>query len=71
MEGCSKMSAPSVGLPAAPRVRVPVWAWAVAAFALVMWYVVLQENGALFAQAAEMIHEFAHDGRHALGVPCH
>ncbi|PKW16218.1 CbtB domain-containing protein [Saccharopolyspora spinosa] len=57
--------------PDAIRVHVPVWAWALAAFAIVVLYVVLQENGALLAQAADTVHEFTHDGRHALGVPCH
>ncbi|PRW63578.1 CbtB domain-containing protein [Actinopolyspora mortivallis] len=58
-------------LSAVPRVRVPAWAWAVAVLSLMLMYVVLQENGAVFAQTAEVIHEFTHDGRHALGVPCH
>jgi hypothetical protein len=52
-------------------IRVPAWAWALALFALAVVYLVLQENGAVLAQSAETIHEFAHDGRHALGVPCH
>jgi hypothetical protein len=66
------MTAPASGLlPAAPRVQVPVWAWALAATAVVLLYVVLQENGAVLSQAADFIHEFTHDGRHALGVPCH
>ena len=52
-------------------VRVPVWAWALALFALAVVYVVLQENGAVLSQYANNVHEFAHDGRHALGVPCH
>jgi hypothetical protein len=57
--------------PSAPRIHVPVWAWALTAFALVALYVVLQDNGVLLAQAADTVHEFTHDGRHALGVPCH
>ena len=55
----------------APRVQVPVWAWLLSALAVAVLYVVLQENGAVLAQAADTIHEFTHDGRHALGVPCH
>lgn len=62
--------APNAPLSAAP-IRVPVWAWAVAFVALAVVYVVLQENGAVLAQYADNVHEFAHDGRHALGVPCH
>ncbi|MEB3366387.1 CbtB domain-containing protein [Saccharopolyspora mangrovi] len=64
------MTAPALSA-AAPRIHVPAWAWALAAFALVGLYVVLQDNGLLLAQAADVVHEFTHDGRHALGVPCH
>jgi hypothetical protein len=56
---------------ATPAIRVPAWAWAVAMFAFAVLYLVVQENGAVLAGSAEYIHEFAHDGRHALGVPCH
>ncbi|WP_323100419.1 CbtB domain-containing protein [Intrasporangium sp. YIM S08009] len=54
------------------RVHVPVWAWALLAFAVFALYVLAQENGALLsAPAAQMLHELTHDARHALGVPCH
>jgi hypothetical protein len=33
-------------------------------------YMVLQENGWL-VNSWMTIHEFFHDGRHALGFPCH
>ena len=53
-------------------VKVPAWAWAVVALALFTLYLLSQENGALLpAGAAEYLHEFTHDARHALGVPCH
>jgi hypothetical protein len=53
-------------------IRVPLWAWALVALALVTMYVLLQENGALLtAQQASYVHELTHDARHALGVPCH
>jgi hypothetical protein len=52
-------------------IRVPMWAWALTLFALAVVYLVLQENGSVLANAANYVHEFAHDGRHALGVPCH
>lgn len=53
-------------------VRVPTWAWALMALALFATYLLLQENGTLLsAGAAEWLHEVTHDGRHALGVPCH
>ena len=56
---------------ATPAIRVPTWAWALGLFALAVLYLVVQENGAVLAASSEYIHEFAHDGRHALGVPCH
>lgn len=53
-------------------VRVPVWAWALATFAVLSLYLLAQENGALLSAAgSEMLHELTHDARHALGVPCH
>ena len=52
-------------------IRVPLWAWALALFALTTVFVVLQANESVLAQAADYVHEFTHDGRHALGVPCH
>jgi cobalt transporter subunit CbtB len=56
----------------APAVHVPVWAWALAAIALLSLFLITQENGALLSAAqAEYLHELTHDARHALGVPCH
>jgi hypothetical protein len=53
-------------------VAVPAWAWALAALALAAVFVLTQENGTLLsASAASFLHELTHDGRHALGVPCH
>ncbi|RKT55945.1 CbtB domain-containing protein [Saccharothrix australiensis] len=56
--------------PAHP-LRLPRWAYAVALVALVVTWLVLQENGLALGHSAEALHEFFHDGRHALGVPCH
>ncbi|CAL9527141.1 MULTISPECIES: CbtB-domain containing protein [Saccharothrix] len=50
---------------------IPRWAYAVALVALMVTWLVLQENGIALGHAAESLHEFFHDGRHALGVPCH
>lgn len=61
-------SAPRVILPAVP---VPWWAVLAALAGLGLAFVTLQENGALLASQAQLLHEFFHDGRHALGVPCH
>jgi hypothetical protein len=62
----------AIGLPA-PQVRpirVPALAWIAVAFAVAVLYVMLQENG-LLLRSWETVHEFFHDGRHLLGVPCH
>jgi hypothetical protein len=67
------MAAPvATTAPTAPLVEVPLWAWALVAFALFSVFVITQENGALLSAAgAEYLHELTHDARHALGVPCH
>lgn len=57
-------------VPAAP-VRVPLLAWMAVMVGLAAVYLMLQENGALLATSWETLHELFHDGRHALGVPCH
>lgn len=56
---------------AGTRVHVPVWAWALALLALFALYLVAQDNGAVLSQLGDTAHEFFHDARHALGVPCH
>ena len=59
---------------AMPRVAVG----AVAALALFVLYAVLLDQGALLQPFAGklsgvsmFLHEFTHDARHMLGVPCH
>ena len=66
-------SMPNSAPVAAPAtIRVPAWAWVMAALALFTLYLLSQENGALLpADAAQYLHEFTHDARHALGAPCH
>lgn len=58
--------------------EMPLWSWLVVALLLAMLFALLSASGALLApllgQAAEVttyLHEFAHDGRHLLAVPCH
>ena len=53
------------------RIQIPVWAWLVTAFALLAIYALSMENGATLKAGASVLHEFFHDGRHMLGVPCH
>ena len=52
-------------------ISVPLWAWLAAAAAVFLAYLMTMENGALLGHAAEQLHEFFHDGRHFIGVPCH
>lgn len=52
-------------------IPVPVLAWMAVAVGLAVVYFMLQENGALLATGWQAMHELFHDGRHALGVPCH
>ena len=51
--------------------RIPVWAYLVAVVSLIALYLMLQDNGAVLSTLAPYVHEFTHDGRHILGVPCH
>jgi hypothetical protein len=52
-------------------IAVPVWAWVLVVYGLVVLFVVLQDNGLAFVLSAEHLHDFFHDARHSLGVPCH
>jgi hypothetical protein len=58
--------------------EMPLWGWLALALLLAMLLALLFASGALlaplFGQAAgvtDYLHEFAHDGRHLLAVPCH
>jgi hypothetical protein len=57
---------PAVG----EHITVPWWAWAAFLAATFLTYVVFQENGWIMDNWMT-VHEFFHDGRHALGFPCH
>jgi len=55
-----------------------LWSWLLAALLLVMLFALLSASSDLLApvlghaaRATDYLHEFAHDGRHLLGVPCH
>jgi hypothetical protein len=65
------MTATAIPVPQIRPIRVPVLAWVAVALAVGLLYFVLQENGAVLTQSWETLHEFFHDGRHLLGVPCH
>jgi hypothetical protein len=52
-------------------IPVPKWTWMVVAFMVLAIYAVAIENGAVLANSAHGLHEFFHDARHFIGVPCH
>ena len=62
---------PAPAVPAFEEIDIPVWAWGLVAVAALVSYFVMLENGAVLSHAAETLHEFFHDGRHFVGVPCH
>ncbi len=64
-------STPDGAAVALERISIPVWAWLVAALALMSVYALAMENGATLQAGAGVLHELFHDGRHMLGVPCH
>jgi hypothetical protein len=49
-----------------------IWPWALFGLALLLlvYFVGVDEGAASFVNGTT-IHEFAHDGRHLLGFPCH
>jgi hypothetical protein len=56
----------------------PLWSWLLAALLVLVLFALLSASGALLtpvlghtARIADYLHEYAHDGRHLLGVPCH
>lgn len=55
----------------ATPLSVPTWVWLVMALALAALYTLTLENGVVLSAGATTVHEFFHDGRHFLGVPCH
>ncbi|HEX2728169.1 MAG TPA: hypothetical protein VHM16_00355 [Rubrobacteraceae bacterium] len=57
---------------------MPLWSWAALALLLLALFLLLSASGTLlaplFGEGAGVfnyLHEFAHDGRHLLAVPCH
>ena len=52
-------------------IRVPAWTWLVVALMVAGVYLLAIENGAVLADNAHRFHEFFHDARHFIGVPCH
>ena len=52
-------------------IRIPAWVYAVFTLVLVLFFTLAFDNGQVLAKGAHWLHEFVHDGRHILGVPCH
>ncbi len=57
---------------------MPLWSWGATLLLLLVLFLLLSASGELLVpllgQAATVtnyLHEFAHDGRHLLAVPCH
>lgn len=55
---------------------VSLWSWLAVVLMLATLFLLLLVSGELLFSsvgqgAATYLHEFAHDGRHLLGVPCH
>lgn len=58
--------------------EVPLWSWLLTLLLLGLLFTLLFASGDLLvpllghsARVANYLHEFAHDGRHLLAVPCH
>ena len=70
------MTIADLARPTTPSVTIPIREivpWAVFAgllFALALYFVGA-EQGATSLVPGTWIHDFAHDGRHLLGFPCH
>jgi len=60
-----------IGLPVISLRELVPWAVLVVLLALLLLYLVGAEQGALALTSGSQLHEFLHDGRHLLGVPCH
>ncbi|MGH3785153.1 MAG: CbtB domain-containing protein [Pseudonocardiaceae bacterium] len=66
----------TVSVPAPIPIRIPIreilpWAIFMGILALILLYFVGAEQGATAFISGHYVHEFVHDGRHLLGVPCH
>jgi hypothetical protein len=52
-----------------PLRRLVPWLALAVALLAVLWLVTLDQGQ--LSRMGSLLHEFAHDGRHLLGVPCH
>ncbi len=66
----------AVPTPVAAPVRIPLrevlpWAVFAGAILLSLLYLVGLDQGATSVFSGQLLHEFMHDGRHLLAMPCH
>ena len=52
-------------------IHVPIWAVLLAAFAAMLVVAMLMAQESQLAALGNTLHEFVHDARHFIGVPCH
>ncbi|MFE6160124.1 CbtB-domain containing protein [Streptomyces sp. NPDC056486] len=68
-------AAPHTDSAAADAATVHTRDWLIASaaviIALIALYAVFIDNGSLISATGSYLHEFAHDGRHLFGAPCH
>ncbi|WP_371529020.1 CbtB-domain containing protein [Streptomyces sp. NBC_01283] len=68
-------AAPHTDRTAARAATVQTRDWLIASaaalIALIALYAVFLDNGSLISATGSYLHEFAHDGRHLFGAPCH
>lgn len=57
-------------LPTIPAKALLPWLLFAAAMVGVLYFLIL-DQGAMSIVPGSFLHEFAHDGRHLLGFPCH
>ena len=70
----SEVAQPKPAAVAAPQfslTQVMPWLIFAAMFFLVAWYFISSEQGAASLFSGTAVHEWVHDGRHLLGLPCH
>jgi Probable cobalt transporter subunit (CbtB) len=66
----------TISVPAPAPIRIPLreilpWSIFIGVLGLLLLYFVGAEQGATAIISGQYVHEFVHDGRHLLGVPCH
>ncbi|WP_037826069.1 CbtB domain-containing protein [Streptomyces sp. NRRL B-1347] len=75
MSASAAHTAPHTDTAAIQSATIETRDWLIAAgaviLALITLYAVFMDNGSLISATGDYLHEFAHDGRHLFGAPCH